>query len=55
MIFVKKVPNKLKILEFIRGDQKSPYYFFVIQLKATLLGVNGSSGRLPVPANFEKI
>lgn len=33
----------------------SPLYFCSILLKATLLGVNGSSGWLPVPANFEKI
>ena len=33
----------------------SPLYFSSILLKATLLGVNGSSGWLPVPANFKKV
>mgnify|MGYP006988653783 FL=1 len=33
----------------------SPLYFFSILLKATLLGVNGSSGWLPAPANFKKV
>jgi len=33
----------------------SPLYFLSIPLKATLLGVNGSSGWLPVPANFKKV
>ena len=33
----------------------SPLYFSSIPLKATLLGVNGSSGWLPVLANFKKV
>ena len=48
----------LKVSEnyiFFEGDNKLPYYLFSISLKATLLGVNGSSGWLPVPANFKKV
>ena len=47
-------------LYWIFSDRKRDVYVTTqkinsILLKATLLGVNGSSGWLPVPANFKKV
>lgn len=55
MILVRQIKIYIINIIILRGDQKSPLFFCGISLKATLLGVNESSGWLPVPANFKKI